>query len=70
MSERIIAVDVRAPSRCSESSLGLVLFCGIAFFVVQYFFSRAWLARFSMGPVEWLWRALTYFRLRPQPAAA
>jgi uncharacterized protein len=50
------------------SALGVAV--GIAFFVVQYFFARAWLARFPMGPVEWLWRALTYFRLRPRPAAA
>ncbi len=25
-------------------------------------FSRAWLARFSQGPLEWLWRCLTYWR--------
>ena len=50
------------------STLGVA--AGIAFFGVQYVFARAWLARFTMGPVEWLWRALTYFRLRPQPAAA
>jgi len=39
---------------------------GIAFFIVQILFARAWLSRFSLGPVEWLWRSLTYFTLRPQ----
>jgi uncharacterized protein len=41
--------------------------CGIAFFVLQIMFARWWMARFSMGPVEWLWRAATYFTLRPKP---
>jgi uncharacterized protein len=39
---------------------------GIAFFVLQIFFSRWWMARFGMGPVEWLWRAATYFTWRPK----
>jgi uncharacterized protein len=36
-------------------------------------FAVVWLSRFSMGPFEWLWRALTYGRLpkllRPVPLA-
>jgi uncharacterized protein len=32
---------------------------GVAIFVLQVFIARAWLARRSMGPVEWLWRAAT-----------
>jgi len=35
----------------------------LAFFIVQVLLSRAWLARFQFGPMEWLWRALTYLRL-------
>ncbi|MXO66574.1 DUF418 domain-containing protein [Altericroceibacterium endophyticum] len=27
--------------------------------------SKPWLARFRYGPLEWLWRCLTYFRLFP-----
>jgi uncharacterized protein len=38
---------------------------GIAFFAVQIVISRWWMARFSMGPVEWLWRSLTYFTWQP-----
>jgi uncharacterized protein len=37
----------------------------IAFFVLQIFFSHWWLQRFKMGPFEWLWRSLTYFKLQP-----
>jgi uncharacterized protein len=32
----------------------------IAVIAVQTLFSTWWLARFSMGPVEYLWRWLTY----------
>ncbi|MEL1249397.1 DUF418 domain-containing protein [Aurantiacibacter gilvus] len=28
-------------------------------------FSRVWLAKFRYGPLEWLWRCLTYWRLFP-----
>jgi len=31
----------------------------------QLWFSRFWLERYRFGPVEWLWRTLTY--MRPQP---
>lgn len=48
-----------------EMGVAAAIACGIAFFVVQVFLARAWMARFAMGPVEWLWRALTYFTLRP-----
>lgn len=40
------------------------------FFALQCVLSRLWLSRFQMGPLEWLWRSLTYgqwqsFRLEP-----
>jgi len=38
---------------------------GLAVFIFQIFFSKWWLARFQYGPVEWLWRSLTYFKLQP-----
>ncbi len=37
------------------------IFMGILFFVVQILYSHLWLKYFTMGPVEWLWRAATYF---------
>jgi len=37
----------------------------LALFGVQLLLSRWWLQRFRFGPVEWLWRSLTY--LKPQP---
>jgi uncharacterized protein len=37
----------------------------IMFYFVQILFSRIWLNYFTMGPVEWLWRAATYLTLPP-----
>lgn len=36
---------------------------GILAVVVQLSLAAAWTRRFNYGPVEWLWRALTYMRL-------
>jgi uncharacterized protein len=38
---------------------------GLAFFVAQVFLARWWLAKMSMGPVEWLWRSATQLRWQP-----
>jgi uncharacterized protein len=45
------------PSRVVAISLGI--------FAVQVLLSHWWLARFRFGPVEWLWRSLTYGRAQP-----
>ena len=34
----------------------------LAIFAVQIVYSRWWMARFQFGPLEWLWRAITYGR--------
>lgn len=50
---------------------GLLL--GVGIVVVQYQFSRLWLRRFSHGPVEWVWKKLTWIelpRLRRSPAGS
>jgi uncharacterized protein len=56
-------------------SYGLALFCKvgpavglvltIAIFLFQVPLSMWWLRRFQFGPIEWLWRSLTYWRLQP-----
>ena len=38
---------------------------GVALYAGQVAFSIAWLRRFRFGPVEWLWRSLTYGRRQP-----
>lgn len=44
-------------------SVGLPIALGL--FALQVAIARWWLTRFRFGPVEWLWRSLTYGR--PQP---
>lgn len=45
----------------------------LAIFAAQILVSRWWLERFRFGPLEWLWRSLTYGRAQPmrraEPAA-
>ena len=41
----------------SRAQLYIVVF---AIWVFQLFFSQWWLERYRFGPLEWLWRALTY----------
>lgn len=43
-------------------AVGLPL--AVGFFALQIPLSRWWLARYRFGPVEWLWRTLTYGRLQ------
>jgi len=31
----------------------------------QVLFSTLWLNRFRFGPLEWLWRSITYDQLQP-----
>ena len=44
-------------------SLGLLL--TITIFLIQIPLSVWWLRRFQFGPVEWLWRSLTYWQRQP-----
>ncbi|SDY02591.1 uncharacterized protein SAMN05421736_101169 [Evansella caseinilytica] len=34
-------------------------------FILQIVFSTLWLRRFQIGPLEWLWRTITYFSFSP-----
>lgn len=36
--------------------------CAIAIWALQLIWSPLWLSRFSMGPMEWVWRRLSYGR--------
>ncbi len=56
-------------------SYGLALFCKvrpslgllltITIFLIQIPLSVWWLRRFQFGPIEWLWRSLTYWQRQP-----
>jgi uncharacterized protein len=40
-----------------------------AIWAVQLIWSPLWLARFRFGPMEWLWRSLTYWKRQPMKLA-
>jgi len=44
-------------------------FVGLAIFVFQALLSLWWVNNFRFGPVEWLWRTLTYGKLQPMRLA-
>ena len=46
------------------SRSGLLLFV-LCVWIVQLWWSQAWLAHFRFGPAEWLWRVATYRRGQP-----
>jgi uncharacterized protein len=37
-----------------------VVLISLAYFALQIVFSHWWLARYRFGPMEWVWRTLTY----------
>lgn len=37
----------------------------VVIFVLQIVVCQWWLIRFRFGPVEWLWRSLTYLKWQP-----
>ncbi|KAF1005955.1 MAG: hypothetical protein GAK28_02863 [Luteibacter sp.] len=41
------------------------LYVVVAVWVFNILFSRLWLRHFAFGPVEWVWRSLTYWRWQP-----
>ncbi|MFL6562711.1 MAG: DUF418 domain-containing protein [Bacillus sp. (in: firmicutes)] len=41
------------------------LYLCLAIYVLQFIFSMVWMRFFKFGPLEWMWRAMTYFRIPP-----
>jgi uncharacterized protein len=44
----------------------LGVFLTLVIFGLQVLFSRWWLSRYHYGPMEWLWRSLTYGKAQAQ----
>jgi len=42
-----------------------VMLLGLAVYIVQVIVCKVWLNHFQYGPLEWLWRSLTYFNKQP-----
>jgi uncharacterized protein len=43
---------------------GTIVAISFTVFVAQIFVSRWWLTRYRFGPMEWLWRCLTYGQIQ------
>ena len=43
----------------------ILLLIGINIFVLQILFSHWWLKNYQFGPMEWLWRSMTYRQWQP-----
>ncbi len=48
-----------------EVSIAIAASFAIPIFLIQLLFSQWWLSRFQYGPLEWLWRSLTYGKAQP-----
>lgn len=64
---QVVIVDLLASGYGAGVRLRPLLYApaGVLLFVVLALASRAWLTRYRMGPLEWAWRVVTYWR--PQP---
>lgn len=45
-----------------QTSPGFNILLVVVIFYLQLYFSKWWLTRYAQGPVEWVWRSLTYFK--------
>lgn len=48
-----------------ELSFMQCMLVGLAIYAVQLLYSNWWMKRYYYGPVEWLWRTLTWFKAFP-----
>ena len=48
-----------------NASLAMAELIALGVYAFQTGFSLLWLKRYRYGPVEWIWRVLTYGRLIP-----
>lgn len=64
---QVVIVDLLASGYGIGLRLRPLLYfpAGVLVFTLLALASRAWLARYRMGPLEWAWRCLTYRRLQP-----
>ena len=48
-----------------ELGASISFLIAVAIFIIQILLSKFWMKYFYYGPVEWLWRSLTNFKLQP-----
>ena len=64
---QVILLDVGgSPHGFNIKIPALLVFPGaIALFIAQVYMSRWWLTRFRFGPLEWIWRSVTRWKVQP-----
>jgi uncharacterized protein len=68
LAQTVIAMSIFYGIGCGVGpryGLVAVLFSGVVIFAVQIVISDWWLRRFYFGPIEWIWRTLTYGKCQP-----
>jgi uncharacterized protein len=45
---------------CGSVPLAWLMPLAVAIYAFQVLFASRWLARYRFGPIEWVWRCLTY----------
>ncbi len=66
LSQTVISISVlRGLFESDQLSRSGILGFVVVVWVLQLFWSHAWLRRFRFGPVEWLWRCATYRSWQP-----
>jgi uncharacterized membrane protein YeiB len=53
------------PITSNERFISIDVLRGVAVIGLQLMLSPWWLSRYRFGPVEWLWRSLTYWTRQP-----
>jgi uncharacterized protein len=53
----------------TSAGAGATLWICLGLFATQAILSKFWLRHFRFGPLEWLWRTLTYGRAQPMKVA-
>ncbi len=54
-----------SPIAAYERFVSIDVLRGVAVIGLQLILSPWWLSRYRFGPVEWLWRSLTYWKRQP-----
>ena len=64
---QIVVLDVLGSGYGAHLKLRPYLYsvAAVLLFLVEGAFSRAWLSRFRFGPLEWIWRMITYASVTP-----
>jgi len=68
LSQTIIGIAIFYPyafGLFNNYSLWQIELLAVFIYMIQVLFAKVWLSYFAFGPLEWLWRSLTYGKLFP-----